>query len=687
MIGTSLVIVGGGFVGRAVAAVARARGAHVELVDRHIGDSRFGTWHQVDLLVDEVTLPAGRVIVSVGDGNPRPRRPWESVLANAMTVARVAPRLAGRDVVFTSSAEVYGSASGALTEESVARLPVDDAWLARWANDALELAGGGGPSHRFEQHCRLLSGADPSGRWVYAMAKRAQELTLQAVVDADRLTILRIANVIGPGQVRAATRFAMMADAGLALRVSEPAQRTFVGLDDVVEVILSPPGPGVWNVGGHMLTVRRLAKEVLARLDAETDIAPVPVPATDTSGVLDDSRLREHRPVRDLGPMIDAVVESVRARAAVFDPPLPLIRPPRPARPSWLAARMAEALWNGELKAGRRWSSELRTRLAEQLALPDDRRLELFGTGTAALHYTVLAIARHASPGDIAVLPTFTYPATAEVLALLGYELRFVDVDPSTWTIDPKQLATVLAAEPRVSVVVGVDTLGNPLDYGSLRRVCDEQRVAFVADSAAAIGARYRGRAVGAQADGHAFSLSFAKALSAGGAGGAAVVPVDATIDAASDPRGLSPLSELHAVAAVDQLAVLPELLAARARVAAFYDDVLGGVLTPQQVTTDGEHARVHYSALVAGDLSRDELRARLDGLGVRTGRYFSPTLHDGPWHSHWLRSGRAPLPVSTDLARRVISLPLSSEMTPEEAEHVAFAVRIAVRDMRAAAR
>lgn len=663
-----LVVVGGGFVGRAVAARARARGAQVELVDRRAGPPELGTWHELDVLVDDVALPPGRVVLSIGDSNPRPRRGWECVLTNAMTAARVAPHLDGRDVVLISSAEVYGATAGALTEQSPLGLPVDEPWLTEWVDRALQLAHSDGPPHRFEDHCRALAGADPNGRWVYAMAKHAQELAAQRSVDPDRLTVLRVANVIGPGQVRAAARFALMAEAALPLRVSEPAQRTFLALGDLVDVVLDPPGPGVWNVGGHVLPVRQLAKEVLARLDADATIAPVPPPSGDTSGVVDDTRLRERRAASELAPAIDAVVDAVRERSPVFDPAIPVIAPPRPARPAFLSARMAGALATGELKAGRRWSRELQARLTELLGVGEDRRLDLFGTGTAALHCTMLATCGRARPGDVAVVPSFTYPVTAQIAALLGYDVRFADVDPGSWTIDPNHLATVLTADTRAVVVVGVDTLGNPLDYDAVQRVCDEHGVTLLADSAAAIGAEYRDRPVGTQAAGHAFSMSFAKVLSAGGAGGVAIVSAGASVDPAA--LGLAPLSELHAVAAVDQLDVLPELLAVRARVAAIYDELLGDVVTPQRVTSGARHARVHYSALLPRGVDRDAIRAGLDRFGVRTGAYFSPALH-------------AELPVSADLARRVISLPLSSEMTPEQAELVAFAVRISLRDAR----
>ena len=249
-------------------------------------------------------------------------------------------------------------------------------------------------------------------------------------------------------------------------------------------------------------------------------------------------------------------------RLPAFSPPLPVVLPPRPRRPDLVAARTQACLDTGRVKGGR-WATELAARLRDELTLPDDSALLLTASGSAALRLAVQAIAGPVRPGDVAVLPSFTFAATGEMLAQLGYTLRFCDVRPDTWTMDPDSLAAALA-DGDAAVVVAVDALGAPADYTALTKVCADAGVPLVADSAAALGARHQGRPVATQAAAHAYSLSFAKVVSAGGSGGALALPADA-VDRLRSPvdwlRSV-PLVETAAVAALDLLDDLDLLVA-----------------------------------------------------------------------------------------------------------------------------
>ena len=125
----------------------------------------------------------------------------------------------------------------------------------------------------------------------------------------------------------------------------------------------------------------------------------------------------------------------------------------------------------GANEGGNRWSRELAGQLAERLAIDDERRV-VTTSGTDALRLAVVATAGAARPGQAAAVPSFTFPATAEAVAQLGYEVRFVDVDPNTWTMEPPDLERVVA-DAAVRVVVVVDTFGNPADYDAIREVCE----------------------------------------------------------------------------------------------------------------------------------------------------------------------------------------------------------------------
>jgi len=667
------VLVGGsGFLGTEVARVLLGAGATVTSVDRvappEVTASAGLGWIGVDPLTDDVAdLPPGVVVLLLGASDPRPRWPWTLPLHNAISTARLLPALAGRRVVLASSVEVYGSAPGPLTEDRAPVLPWSLGEIDRWCADVRDLARAACPPWRAAPLARELAEADPSGRWTYAMAKLAQERLVAGAVEARRLTVLRLANAFGAGQDRVATRLVRRARAGLPLPVTADTQRSFLPPAELGRILAGGIGPGVYNVGGPPVSLRALATEIRALCGSASPLAERPRRLPDSSGLVATGRLAAagYR-IGSLRPHLTRLIDEVGADdVPLFRPALPVVLPPRPARPEVVLARQQQCLVSGEVKHGNRWTRELTERLGKELELDDDRRVLLTGSGTAALRIMVAALVGPARPGAVAVLPSFTFPATAEILVQLGYRLRFADVDPRTWTLCPGAVAAALVPGD-VRLVLAVDTFGNPCDYPALRAVCAEAGVPLLADSAAGLGSLQQGRPVAQQADAHAYSMSFAKVLSAGGAGGALVLPAEAAERVVADPAGWTRselMNELHAVVALDQLAVLDDLVRWRAEVAAVY---AGLPLRTQEVRDGDRHSFVHWVARVA---QRARLQRRLDALGVRTKPYFA-AVHLGP-----LGAGE-PLPVTEALDAEALALPLSSEITVEQAERVVAAVR-----------
>src|SRR5690348_15109936 len=107
-------------------------------------------------------------------------------------------------------------------------------------------------------------------------------------------------------------------------------------------------------------------------------------------------------------------------------------------------------------------------------------------SGTAALHLAVLAFGLE--PGDEVLVPAYTFPATANVVALAGLRPVLVDVDPETMNVDPARIEV----GPRTKLLVGVHLFGRPLPLHEL-----PADVPLLEDAAGALGARYRGRACG----------------------------------------------------------------------------------------------------------------------------------------------------------------------------------------------
>jgi dTDP-4-amino-4,6-dideoxygalactose transaminase/nucleoside-diphosphate-sugar epimerase len=660
----SWVVTGGaGFVGSAICRRLHDAGEDVVAIDAVASASPWRALER-DLLVDDATLPEGRVVLALGSSNPRALRPWTLALDNAITTARLARGLRGREVTLISSIEIYGAAPAPLREDT---------------EPALAAAAAPCPPHRVVGLCRELAGWDPSGRWTYALSKLAQELILEQALGPGRATVLRLANVTGAAQYRLVGQLveSMLEERPCTVHDS---CRSFVSIDDVARVAHAVTEPGVVNVSAGTLELPVVAELVADELGCEAAIRVAPAPVGDSCGVVDSSRLMAR-----IGELEGAAVAVRRAAREFAEPtgpmfrqPLEVVVPPRPEQPDAVADRIAASIWTGKVRGGR-WTAALADALSEHLELGDGQRLVLTNSGTNALRLAIRALAGPPRPGAVALCPAFTFHATVEVLRQLGWTPRFADVDEATWTLAPDAVAQALATGEDIGLVVTVDALGNPSDYAALNAICGDAGVPLIGDSAPALGALYAGLPVGTQASAHALSLSFAKVVSGGGSGGALVLPASAELDTPENWLRSSAISEASAIVALDGLSVLDDLVQRRAMVA----EVLAGALAAdgsmaQQVVRQGDrHAWVHWVMRVSPEIGRDELARGLAVEGVRTRPYYEPMAGVPP--------GAAP--VTARLHDEVLALPMSSELTRGQAEQVAAATLRVRRAIRSAGR
>ncbi len=114
-------------------------------------------------------------------------------------------------------------------------------------------------------------------------------------------------------------------------------------------------------------------------------------------------------------------------------------------------------------------------------------------SGTAGLHLVLAALG--VGPGDEVIVPSLTWPATANVAALLGASVVFADVWPGTLLLNPADVARRIT--PRTRAVIPVHYGGAPADLDALREVTRDADIALVQDAAHALGTRYKGEAIG----------------------------------------------------------------------------------------------------------------------------------------------------------------------------------------------
>ncbi|MFC4070274.1 DegT/DnrJ/EryC1/StrS family aminotransferase [Actinoplanes subglobosus] len=142
-------------------------------------------------------------------------------------------------------------------------------------------------------------------------------------------------------------------------------------------------------------------------------------------------------------------------------------------------------------------------------------------SGTAALHLALEGVG--AGPGDVVVVPTLTFAATAGAVTYTGATPVFADCDPATGNLDPAVLAGLLAdldAEgARVRAVVTVDLYGSCADYGRILPLCERHGVPVVEDAAESLGAAHAGRPAGSFGRAAAFSFNGNKIMTTSGGG------------------------------------------------------------------------------------------------------------------------------------------------------------------------
>lgn len=318
--------------------------------------------------------------------------------------------------------------------------------------------------------------------------------------------------------------------------------------------------------------------------------------------------------------------------------------------------------------------------------------------GTDALLLPLLAW--DLGPQDAVFCPSFTFAATPEVAALARAPIVFVDVLPDTFCMDPDALARAVeqakAAGLNPHTVIAVDLFGQTADYPAIRAVCDAHGMKLIADAAQAFGATLHGRQAGHWADVVSTSFFPAKPLGCYGDGGAiqtndeALVPVLRSL--ANHGTGAerythervgtnSRLDSIQAAVLLEKLAIFPDEIAARNRVAARYGEALGEIVTPPVVIAGGTSTWAQYTILLNPG-ERAPVMEALKAKGVPSAAYYPGPLHrQAPYRSALAPS--AGLPVTDDLAERVLSLPMHPYLDEPTQDRIVGALREAVAAVR----
>ena len=309
-------------------------------------------------------------------------------------------------------------------------------------------------------------------------------------------------------------------------------------------------------------------------------------------------------------------------------------------------------------------------------------------SGTAALQLSLEAMGLQ--PGDEVLVPAFTFIATAAAVVHAGGRPVFVDVDPDTACMDPA--AAEAAVTGRTRALLPVHLYGHPAPMEALRKAAARAGLRILEDCAQSHLAVQDGRVTGTTGDAGAFSFYPSKNLGAAGDAGC-VVTSDAAL--AEKVRGLANhgrtdryhhgflghnqrMDAIQAAVLRVKLRHLPGWTEARRRAAARYRELLAGIAPwgePLVLPTERPGSTHVYHLFVVRHSRRDEIAAALERAGIGTATHYPLPLPAQPAFRD-LGLGDGSYPVAEDWAARCLSLPLFPEITPEQQERVAEALR-----------
>ena len=309
--------------------------------------------------------------------------------------------------------------------------------------------------------------------------------------------------------------------------------------------------------------------------------------------------------------------------------------------------------------------------------------------GTDALQIAMMGLGL--KPGDEVITASFTYVATAEVMALLGLVPILVEAKEIDFTIDPAEIEKAIT--PKTKAIVPVHLFGQGADMNAVMDIAKKHNLFVIEDTAQALGATFtmnsgETKCLGTIGDIGCTSFFPSKNLGCFGDGGALFTNNDELaanlrmianhgqkVRYYHDVIGVNSRLDTMQAAILDiKLKHLNEYAEARRSVANFYDNALqvAGLSTPKRIK-EGTHVFHQYTLRVLNG-QRDALRSHLEKNGVPSMIYYPLPLHFQKAFEN-MRYPKGSMPISERLSSEVLSLPIHTEMTSEELNFIVESV------------
>ncbi|HLA43690.1 MAG TPA: DegT/DnrJ/EryC1/StrS family aminotransferase [Aggregatilineales bacterium] len=311
------------------------------------------------------------------------------------------------------------------------------------------------------------------------------------------------------------------------------------------------------------------------------------------------------------------------------------------------------------------------------------------GNGTDALFIALKSMG--IGVGDEVITVSHTFIATGEAITMTGATVRFVDIDPRTYTFDPAKLEAAIT--DKTKAIIPVHLYGQIADMDAIMQIAEKHHLFVLEDAAQAHGATYKGKKAGSIGHMAAFSFYPGKNLGAYGDAGAIVTNNDEYARFAEmyanhgrltkyehEFEGVnSRLDGLQAAVLGIKLLHINQWNKERQQAATWYDELLAPlsqyVVTPYILP--GNESVFHLYVIQVPE--RDRLLERLKENGIAGGVHYPVPLHEQPAY-RYLEHKPEDFPVTSKVAAKIVSLPMFPEITQEQCRAVAEVVAAHVK-------
>ena len=299
-------------------------------------------------------------------------------------------------------------------------------------------------------------------------------------------------------------------------------------------------------------------------------------------------------------------------------------------------------------------------------------------SGTSALHLALLALG--IGPGDEVIVPSFTFAATANSVALTGATPIFVDIDPITYNINPDLIQAAIT--PKTRAIQVVHLYGLPADMPRICEIAKKNNLLLIEDAAQAHLAEVNGQRVGTFGDAAAFSFYPTKNMTSGEGGMIVLKDSDAArVCRLYRNQGMEQryqnevvgfnlrMTDIHAAIGISQLAKVSKWTEQRKVNAHHLNINIESVVTP--VTPNG-YLHVYHQYTVRITKNRELFSKKLSDLGIGNSVYYPTQVHKLPSFALSLE-----LPNTQFATEQVLSLPVHPSLSKKDLKRIADAVNL----------